>query len=122
MTQYCTVRGSAGATLCSMGKQSITVFRSRLRSDDSDRYQRLADELEQRARRFAGFVEFKMFAAADGERLALVTFASADAEAAWRDDEQHRSAQQRGRDEFYLEYDVAVCSVERRHRWESSGA
>ena len=105
-----------------MAAQSITVFRSRLRPDAPDDYLTLADELEQRARTFPGFVEFKMFAAADGERLALVTFASADAEAAWRDDEQHRTAQQRGRTEFYDEYDVAVCTVERRHRWAPSGA
>ena len=105
-----------------MAQQSITVFRSRLRDDASSDYGRLAAELEARARSFPGFVEFKMFLAADGERLALVTFASADAEAAWRDDAQHRDAQRRGRDEFYSEYDVAVCTVERRHRWESSGA
>ncbi len=60
-----------------------------------------------------------MFFAADGERLALVTFASDEEEAAWRDDAQHRDAQQRGRDEFYSAYDVAVCSVQRRHRWPS---
>ena len=56
-----------------------------------------------------------MFFAADGERLALVTFASDEAEAAWRDDTEHRAAQQEGRDEFYSGYDVAVCSVQRRH-------
>jgi len=105
-----------------MAQQSITVFRSRLRDDASSDYGGLADELEARARSFPGFVEFKMFLAADGERLALVTFASADAESTWRDDAQHRDAQRRGRGEFYSEYDVAVCTVERRHRWKSSGA
>jgi heme-degrading monooxygenase HmoA len=113
---------AAPATLPGMAPQSITVFRSRLRADAPGDYLTLADELEVRARTFPGFVEFKKFTAADGERLALVTFASADAEAAWRDDERHRNAQQRGRDEFYEEYDVAVCSVDRRHRWEPSGA
>ncbi len=105
-----------------MSRQSITVFRSRLRDDVPEEYETLAAELEERAARFDGFVEFKMFFAADGERLALVTFVSADAEAAWRDDLRHRDAQHRGREEFYTEYDVAVCAVERRHRWESSGA
>jgi heme-degrading monooxygenase HmoA len=100
----------------------ITVFRSRLRADAPADYDALADELEARARTFPGFVEFKMFSADDGERLALVTFASDDAETAWRDDVRHRAAQQRGRDEFYREYDVAVCAVQRRRRWQDSGS
>jgi heme-degrading monooxygenase HmoA len=99
--------------------ESITVFRSRLRDDVPAAYDAIGDELEARARTFPGFVEFKMFFAADGERLALVTFASDEEEAAWRDDAQHRDAQQRGRDEFYSAYDVAVCSLQRRHRWPS---
>jgi antibiotic biosynthesis monooxygenase (ABM) superfamily enzyme len=96
--------------------QIVTVFRSRLRDDAPADYDALSDELEARARRFPGFVEFKMFAAADGERLALVTFASDAEEAAWRDDAAHRAAQQRG-GEFFDEYDVAVCTVRHRHTW-----
>jgi heme-degrading monooxygenase HmoA len=99
-------------------QQSVTVFRSRLRDDvPGPRYGSLAGELEAQAAAVPGFVEFKEFVAADGERLALVTFASAAAEAAWRDDPDHRSAQQEGRDAFYSEYDVAVCAVQRRRRW-----
>jgi heme-degrading monooxygenase HmoA len=103
-------------------QECITVFRSRLRADVPDDYGPLAAELEARAAEFPGFVEFKEFTADDGERLALVRFASDEAEAAWRDDRRHRDAQQQGRDRFYTEYDVAVCSVRRRHRWQSLGA
>ena len=67
--------------------------------------------------RFPGFVEFKQFVADDGERVTLVTFDSAEHEAAWRDDVDHRAAQQQGRDAFYAEYDIAVTDVVRRHRW-----
>ena len=100
-----------------MDPQSVTVFRSRLRDDVPDDFAALAAELELRARTFPGFVDFKEFTATDGERLAVVTFASAEAEAAWRNDAQHRDAQQQGRDRFYSEYDIAVCSVVRRHVW-----
>ena len=65
-----------------MDQQSITVFRSRLRDDvPGRRYGSLAGELEAKAAAMPGFVEFKEFVAADGERLALVTFASDEAEA-----------------------------------------
>jgi heme-degrading monooxygenase HmoA len=97
--------------------ESLTVFRSRLRDDAPARYFDLASELHERARGFPGFVEFKQFVADDGERVTLVTFASAEHEAAWRDDVQHRAAQQEGRDVFYSEYDVSVCDVRQRHRW-----
>ena len=100
-----------------MDQQSLTVFRSRLRDDVPDRYFDLAAELHERAQAFPGFVEFKQFVAADGERATLVTFDSAEHEAAWRDDVEHRAAQQQGRTTFYSEYDVAVCAVQRRHRW-----
>jgi heme-degrading monooxygenase HmoA len=98
-------------------EQSITVFRSRLRTDVPDRYLDLAAEMHARAATFPGFVEFKQFTADDGERLSLVTFDSAEHEAAWRDDTEHRAAQQQGREAFYSEYDVAVCTVQRRHQW-----
>ena len=97
--------------------ESLTVFRSRLREDVPDRYFELAAQLHDRARTFPGFVEFKQFVADDGERVTLVTFDSAEHEAAWRDDVDHRAAQQQGRDAFYAEYDIAVTDVVRRHRW-----
>ena len=101
-----------------MEGESITVFRSRLRDGyPVERYSEVAADLEARAAAAPGHVELKEFVAADGERLALVTFASAEAEAAWRDDPDHRAAQQEGRDAFYSEYDVAVCEVQHRHRW-----
>ncbi len=97
--------------------ESLTVFRSRLRDDVPDRYFDLATELHERAQEFAGFVEFKQFVADDGERVTVVTFDSAEHEAAWRDDPQHRAAQQEARERFYTHYDVAVCEVQHRHRW-----
>jgi heme-degrading monooxygenase HmoA len=97
--------------------QVITVFRSRLRADVPEDYGDLADHLLDTARGIDGFVEHKVFVADDGERLTLVVFDSETAEAQWRDDAGHRMAQQRGRDEFYDEFDVAVTEVRRRRRW-----
>ena len=71
-------------------------------------------QLHDHARTFPGFVEFKQFVADDGERVTLVTFDSAERQAAWRDDVDHRAAQQQGRDAFYAEYDIAVTDVVRR--------
>jgi heme-degrading monooxygenase HmoA len=96
----------------------ITVFRSRLRDDVPDEYFTLAAELRERVEKIDGFVEQKVFVAEDGERLTLVVFETDDAQHQWRTDPVHRAAQQRGRDEFYDEYDITVAEAERRHIWQ----
>lgn len=103
-------------------KQCVTVFRSRLRDDVPAEYWELAGELEALARRVEGFVDYKSFTADDGERVSVAVFASPEAQATWRDDVAHRVAQQRGRERFYVEYDVAVCEVQRRHHWRAAGS
>jgi heme-degrading monooxygenase HmoA len=88
--------------------QVVTVFRSRRRSESDSAYRRLAQEMEGTARAMPGFVDFKTFAADDGERVSLITFATPADHEAWRDDRRHRRAQQQGRDDFYLGYSVQV--------------
>jgi maleylpyruvate isomerase len=88
----------------------VTVFRSRLRRE-APGYEEEAQRTVELARSMPGFVEIKTFHAEDGERVSLVTFASADAHAAWRAHPEHRVAQRRGRAEFYDEYLIQVCRV-----------
>jgi len=96
--------------------QVMTVFRSR-RREAGPAYTDLALEMEVAARAVPGFVDFKTFTAEDGEHVALVTFASSDAQQAWRDDPRHRRAQERGRTEFYLDYSVQVGECVHVSRW-----
>ncbi len=65
--------------------------------------------MEGRARAMPGFVDFKSFTATDGERLSVIVFDTIAHQHAWRDDSEHRVAQQRGRDAFYSEYSISVC-------------
>jgi heme-degrading monooxygenase HmoA len=100
------------------GGQIVTVFRSRLRHDAEARgYDALAEAMERRARELPGFVDFKGFSAADGERVSIVVFESIDAHLAWRDDPEHLEAQSRGRSDFYLEYDITVGYVTYKNRF-----
>lgn len=89
----------------------VTIFRSRLRAEHEG-YDETVDEMEAAARTMSGFVDFKTFRADDGERVSIVVFDSRDAHEAWRDDPRHRAAQQRGREEWYAEYRIQVCSLE----------
>ena len=92
----------------------VTVFRSRLR-ENPDGYDQTADEMEAAARAMPGFVDFKTFTADDGERVSIIEFDSPESHTAWRGDPRHRAAQQRGRQEWYAEYRIQVCTLEREH-------
>ena len=89
----------------------VTVFRSRLRADAGDAFVELAAEMLELARSMPGFREFKRFAADDGERVSIIVFDSLEAQEAWRDNAEHRAAQQRGRSSFYESYRIQVCEV-----------
>lgn len=91
----------------------VTIFRSRLRGQAAESYGPVAEEMESLARAIPGFVEIKTFTADDGERVSLVTFASEEAQRVWRDDPRHKQAQNRGRSEFYDEYQIQVCRIVR---------
>jgi heme-degrading monooxygenase HmoA len=89
----------------------VTVFRSRLRPESVVEYHETAQRMVALARTMPGFVDFKSFEAADGERVSIVTFASKQTHRAWRDHPEHRAAQQMGRDRFYSSYDISVGEV-----------
>jgi heme-degrading monooxygenase HmoA len=99
----------------------LTVFRNRLRTDHADEYGALAPHILELARSMPGFVDAKTFTAADGERVTVVTFADQASHNAWRDDPEHRAAQQRGIAEFYAEYSIQVATVTYDHRFRHDG-
>jgi heme-degrading monooxygenase HmoA len=87
----------------------VVLFRSRLRADAGPAYAPLAERMLGLAQAMPGFVSFRHYTAADGERVAIVEFSSHEAAAAWRDHPEHRAAQERGRREFYSWYRIQVC-------------
>ena len=92
-------------------RRRVTIFRSRLRPEAVESYRPVAEHTEELARSMPGFTEIKTFTADDGERVSLVTFASAEEHEAWRVHPEHRAVQRRGREEFYQDYCIEVCQV-----------
>ena len=91
--------------------QIVTVFRSRLRDDAYDKgYGPHADDILALARTMPGFVDFKTFAADDGERVSVIAFADAASQQAWFRQADHRAAQKAGRTDYYAEYSIQVCT------------
>jgi heme-degrading monooxygenase HmoA len=98
----------------------VTIFRSRLRDDANPLYGEWADRIDALARSMPGFVAIKRFDAADGERVSLVEFADQASHDAWRDHPEHRAAQRMGRERFYREFRVQVCTLQRESRFPSA--
>jgi len=92
--------------------QVITVFRSRLLESAGEAYGEHAQLMSELARAMPGYVEHKIFTAADGERVTLVTFADRESHNAWRDHPDHREAQRAGIQAYYAEYSIAVGTVD----------
>ena len=95
----------------------IIVFRSRLRSEHTDDFQRLADRMLQIAQSMPGFISYKVYAAADGERCSIIEFESLEHLRAWREHPEHRDAQRLGRERFYEEYTLQISEPAREARF-----
>ncbi len=96
----------------------VIVFRARLRPDaDLAALAPLGERMYALATAMPGFVSYKDFTAADGEAVTVVEFASEPELLAWRDHPEHRDAQERGRREFFSEYQIQICRVERAYRF-----
>lgn len=93
----------------------VTIFRNRLRPEAAGDYAKLAAEMSDLARAMPGHVDSKTFAAPDGERVTIVTFADRETHNAWRDHPLHRAAQQRGISEFYETYGIQVADTTYEH-------
>ena len=93
--------------------QVVTVFRNRLRPDNEAAYAEEAGRIYGLAAQMPGLVDVKGFTADDGERVTIVTFADEATHDAWRRQADHVVAQGRGRNEFYSEFSLQVCSTVR---------
>lgn len=87
----------------------ITIFRSCLRPEHNEEYARWAAKIHAIAVQMPGFISIKTFTAEDGERVSIVEFESEETMLAWRNQPDHKQAQELGRKLFYSEYHIQVC-------------
>lgn len=91
----------------------VVVFRSRMRQDLPEatlsELGAIAQRMHELASGMPGFISYKDFVAEDGENVSVVEFESPETLAAWRDHPEHKTAQERGRADFFAEYRIQVC-------------
>ena len=94
------------------------IFESRRPSDPDgsppdDGYEETAARMEELARAQPGFIEMTSVRGADGHGVTVSYWESEEDVVAWRSNPEHLEAQRRGRDEWYLDYALNVCRIER---------
>ncbi len=92
--------------------EAIAIFRGYFRDDlNHDELEMFENRMMELGTAMPGFIEVKEFKAEDGENMMLVTFESREHMKAWRDHTEHKKVQQHGREDFFSEYNVKVCSI-----------
>lgn len=100
----------------------VIVFRSKLRPGvDPSPLEPVGARMYELASSMPGFISYKDFAAADGEGVSIVEFESLEALEAWRRHPEHVEAQRLGRDRFFAEYQIQVCTPVRSYRFPEPG-
>jgi len=86
------------------------IFTS-LRTNVDDGYHQAAEDLLSLAAQQPGYLGCE--SARDGLGITVSYWESLDAIAAWKKNERHLVAQQKGRKEWYAGYKTRICKVER---------
>jgi heme-degrading monooxygenase HmoA len=87
----------------------MNVFRSRKRADYDAAAYADAARMGELAQAQPGFVDYKSFAAPDGETVTISVWESVEAARAWGRHPEHREAQARGRDQYYEQFTMYAC-------------
>ncbi|GAB2733403.1 antibiotic biosynthesis monooxygenase [Streptomyces bullii] len=93
------------------------VFTS-VRTDDDSGYGETAERMEDLVRGIPGFLGMDHARTPGGLSVTVGYFRDAAAIEQWRSDAEHRTAQKRGREQWYERYTVHVARVERSHDYE----
>jgi len=96
----------------------MNVFRSRKHPDhDAAAYAADAARMDELARAQSGFLDYKSFAAPDGETVTISVWESTAAAKAWARHPEHLAAQARGRQDYYAQFTVYACDETRVRRF-----
>jgi heme-degrading monooxygenase HmoA len=92
------------------------IFTSQRTGEDGAEYARTAARMEELARQQPGFLGIESARDAEGVGITVSYWSSLEAIRAWREDAEHRLAQQLGRDRWYQWFQLRVCRVDRAWR------
>ncbi len=89
------------------------IFSSQRGEDDNPDYNFMAQKMEELAVKQPGFLGVESARGADGFGITVSYWQSAEAIKNWKENAAHAVARRRGRQEWYNDFEVRVCKVER---------
>lgn len=98
----------------------LVIFRNRKRAGtDYAAYEQQAERMVELASAQPGFLSFKSYIADDGEAVAISEWADERSARGWGKVEEHRAAQQDGRNRWYENYTLFACDNPRTHEFKA---
>jgi heme-degrading monooxygenase HmoA len=90
----------------------VVIFRSTRKLDDGQLYSAWSEKMENLVKAIDGYEHhFGFRDATSRDGVTVSYFTSLEAISQWKNLDEHKVAQQLGRDSFYEEYSVQVCEV-----------
>lgn len=90
------------------------IFSSR-RTEGDNGYGAMADEMVRMASEQPGFISVESVRDSSGYGITVSYWESLEAISNWKRNEDHRVAQEKGKREWYQDYKVRICKVEREY-------
>lgn len=94
-------------------KPYYAVIFTNTRSSVNDKYNEMAVQMEKLARRQPGFLDFE--SARSGLGISISYWENKEAIANWKENVDHKVAQENGIKKWYSWYKVRICLVEREY-------
>ena len=91
------------------------IFTSQRTDADATGYEATATSMVELAAQQPGYLGVESVRQADGTGITVSYWESLEAIRAWKQQAEHRLAQEQGRNEWYQQYRVRVCRVEREY-------
>ena len=96
---------------------AVIFTAQRTHDDTQEAYAIAAKRMEELAQTMPGYLGFVSTRDENGFGITISYWESEDAIKAWRDNLEHSAVRERGRDEWYLNYNLQVAKIERSYAW-----
>jgi len=99
------------------GSYYAVIFSSR-RTEGDNGYNGMAEAMEQLAARQPGFLGVESVRDASGAGITVSYWSSLEAIHNWKQNESHQIAQGKGKSDWYENYTVRICKVEKEYSFD----
>ncbi|TQR39488.1 antibiotic biosynthesis monooxygenase [Lysinibacillus sphaericus] len=87
------------------------IFTSQRTDEDGEGYAKMAEMMDKLAQKQPGFLRVESARNAEGKGITVSYWESLEAIQAWKDKSKHLVAQQFGKEKWYKQYNVEICTV-----------